>query len=320
MEQPVEEYGTVGLSMRRTSTDRFVENRSQPVDIGPAITATVQPLGRHVAQRAKNVAGVGQRLGLFGIDRQPEVSDPYRAAAVEQDVRRLDVAMDHALSVSIREGLGHLLADPGRPETVLLRRRGISHARAVRRAFFFENLVKTAAVDELHHVEMPALMLAHAEDRDDVGVVQPSRRPRLAAKAGQTATLRKQLERHVSIERSLVGLVHDTHATTADFADDAIIVQLRRGRRIQTGMILVIRCLFLRPPHPPALVRDHAPPQIHENVVCETVELGHSLFASRARREMNGQLFELEVAQIADGVGAENLRRWARLDVHKLTF
>ena len=44
----------------------------------------------------------------------------------------------------------------------------------------FEDGIEPLALDELHDVEMRSLVLADAEDRHDVGVVQPRRRPRLA--------------------------------------------------------------------------------------------------------------------------------------------
>ena len=49
-----------------------------------------------------------------GVVRQPEVGDPDGAPLVEQDVRRLDVAVDDPLGVRVGQGLGRLEADPRR--------------------------------------------------------------------------------------------------------------------------------------------------------------------------------------------------------------
>ena len=47
----------------------------------------------------------------------------------------------------------------------------------------FQDLVERLAGDELHHVVMHAALVAHTEDRHDVGVVQPGRRPGLTLEA-----------------------------------------------------------------------------------------------------------------------------------------
>jgi hypothetical protein len=92
---------------------------------------------------------------------------------------------------------------------------------------------------------MGAVVLAHAEDGDDVGVVQPGRRPRLALEAMHLPVAcqrprRQDLERHAPAERLLLGLVDDAHAAPPDLAHDAVLAQaLRRphaeGRLGRTG-------------------------------------------------------------------------------------
>jgi hypothetical protein len=48
-------------------------------------------------------------LGALG---QAEIGDPGVAGGVQQDVRRLDVAMEEAAAVGVVQGLGNLPADP----------------------------------------------------------------------------------------------------------------------------------------------------------------------------------------------------------------
>ena len=52
-------------------------------------------LGAHVAERAQQVAGHGQAGVVLELG-QAEVGDPEVAAVVEQQVGRLDVAVDDA--------------------------------------------------------------------------------------------------------------------------------------------------------------------------------------------------------------------------------
>ena len=68
-------------------------------------------LRAHVANRARQVAG--QRQAPFGLKlSEAEVGDPQLAAGVEQQIPRLDVAMNHAHLVRVLQGLGRLDAQP----------------------------------------------------------------------------------------------------------------------------------------------------------------------------------------------------------------
>ena len=60
-----------------------------------------------------DVAGLGESLFRLGALGQAEVGDPGRPGRVEQDVRRLDVAMQETAVVGVVQGLGDLEADAG---------------------------------------------------------------------------------------------------------------------------------------------------------------------------------------------------------------
>ena len=99
-----------------------------------------------------------------------------------------------------------------------------------------EHLVQAQPLDELHDVVGRPVVLAHAEDRHDVGVVQLRRRPRLALESvpllGVAEDLRRQeLQRHVAAEGDLLGLVDDAHPAAADLAEDPVVAQLRPAAR-----------------------------------------------------------------------------------------
>ena len=108
--------------------EQLVEGRAQAVEVGPAVDrADPGLLGAHVARGAEQAVVLGQaRVGEPS--GEPEVGDPDEPAAVDQEVRRLDVAVDHAPVVGVPERLGGLAADLGDPPVI-----GRAPGRHVRR-------------------------------------------------------------------------------------------------------------------------------------------------------------------------------------------
>src|SRR5437763_1167861 len=70
-------------------------------------------LGGHVAGRPHDLAARCQPLAFLDTLGEAEVGDPGPAVAVDQDVRRLEVAVDHAPLVGVLDRLGDL-PDEGR--------------------------------------------------------------------------------------------------------------------------------------------------------------------------------------------------------------
>ena len=60
---------------RRPQRHQLVERQAQAVDVRPRVALPREPLRRHVAERAQDVAGVGQVVGLGRLG-QAEVGDP----------------------------------------------------------------------------------------------------------------------------------------------------------------------------------------------------------------------------------------------------
>jgi hypothetical protein len=118
-----------------------------------------------------------------------------------------------------------------------VRRRQVGRAFRVPQPFQLgENFVEPKPRNELHHIEVQALMLADPENRHDVGVVQPRRRPRLALEAAQLPGVeqgvgRQHLEGDVPAQRDQFSLVDDPHAPAADLAQDLVIPELALGHR-----------------------------------------------------------------------------------------
>ena len=75
-------------------------------------------------RRVPSMSPVAVRLGFALEAGQAEVGDPEVAPAVDDQVRRLDVAVEHALLMGVLEGLGSLEAQPGGLPEVGRRRDG----------------------------------------------------------------------------------------------------------------------------------------------------------------------------------------------------
>ena len=136
----------------------------------------------------------------------------------QEDVGRLEIAVNHAVGMSgmdgPRQGLDQLC------------RRTHRLGRAL------EVLGQAAAGHELEDKVRPARGLADIVDLDDVGMLQASDRRGLGAKAGQVLRAgldpgQDHLQRHGAIETELPGLVDDAHAASSQLPQDLVA---RHGR------------------------------------------------------------------------------------------
>src|SRR5713226_4210016 len=84
-----------------------------------------------------------------------------------------------------------------------------------------QDAIESLPLDELHRVIVYAVLLPGAEDGNDVGVMKLRRHAYLTAEALQVGGVHpgmggQDLERDVTAQRLLHGLVNDTHAAAAD--------------------------------------------------------------------------------------------------------
>ena len=140
----------------------------------------------------------------------------------QQDVGRLEIAVNHAIGMSGMDG-------PRQGVDELCR-------RTYRLGRALEVLGQAAAGHELEDKVRPARGLADIVNLDDVGMLQASERRGLCAKAGQVLRAglepgQNHLQRHGAIETELPGLVHDTHTAAAEEPQDLVAGDLGQGLR-----------------------------------------------------------------------------------------
>ena len=80
-------------------------------------------LGRDVRGRSEHRAGLGERARVAHV-RDPEVGDLRASLAVEEDVCRLEVAVDQPVRVRVSEPVGEVAGDPRR---LLVGERAVVH-------------------------------------------------------------------------------------------------------------------------------------------------------------------------------------------------
>ena len=181
-----------------------------------------QLFGRHVMRCAHHVLRARERL-LPGFNAQhlgdAEVRNLHPALFVQQDVFRLDVAMDDALFVG---------------ELQRLANHRHNRQRLLRRHFAVQQqLAQIQAVYKFHHQITMSTRFAEVVDSDNVGVIQPRQGLGFACEPFDELPvpvlfLGQDFERDNAVQARLPGLVHHAHAAAAETFKD---FQLGKQRR-----------------------------------------------------------------------------------------
>ena len=235
-----------GRSVERYAAgDRLVKDGAQGEDVASSVDLVRVPAGLlrgHVGRGPHDGAALREvRLGVGGL-RQAEVGDLGDAVRVDQDVRRLDVAVDDAVLVGVVDRLADL---PHEGEDLLDGDAGREGRPALRGGLLLpiDVVAEVASLQVLHREEVAAVLLSDLVDLHDVGVLEAGGGLGLAREAGdQLASIvllgrglvdpvveLEDLERHDAIEVALPGLVDDPHPPSGDLAEDLVLPELLRG-------------------------------------------------------------------------------------------
>ena len=197
--------------------------------------------GRHVGWRPDHHSWRGHPGGLEWFLQRPcnaEVGEED-VAVRHQNIFWLDIAMDDAVTVGVRQRIGELLKDP---DDVVDREP--AHA--------FDVAVERLAIDEWHHVEESGTARPRVEERQDVRVLQLTRRTNFIEKAfdvDRRGHLGLQdLECDIAIVFEIAREVDRRHPAASDGAHD-VIPPGQCGRQIPQG---VNRRLIVRGVHAPS--------------------------------------------------------------------
>jgi len=167
--------------------------------------------GDHAARRERLLA---EHLG------EAEVGQDRLQLRVEEDVRRLHVAVQHALLVGVVEGLAE------RPEEG----KGLAGGQRRLRHPVIERPVRHVLDD---HVGLPRV-LAEVEDGQDMAVAQAGNRARLALepipRVSRRTDRREELDRRPPLEAGMEGAIDDAHPAAAQVGVDDVAADLGTAR------------------------------------------------------------------------------------------
>ena len=117
-----------GVRECRLQREQFVKRHAQRIDVAARVRLSGEPFGRHVLQRADEIAGLRQ-IGAFDDLGHTEIGDPNEAPVVQKQIGRLDVAMKNALRMRVFQRVTYLNADPGNHAAIVGGRQGSKQRR-----------------------------------------------------------------------------------------------------------------------------------------------------------------------------------------------
>jgi len=201
---------------RRMAGQELVGHDAQRVEICTLSRFTetgVELLWCHVGECSRLLPRAGQSaLGLrLG---QAKIGQSSVTISANDNVRWLDVPVDHAVSVGIVQGHRHLI----QRTDCQLRGHGTLPG---------DKSLQWPPIEQFHHDEQALTALSDIMDHHDVGVPQARGDARLAIKALDKSWVRQQLwvdylNRHLHAQVGVQGTIDNPEPTPSQFFDDLI--------------------------------------------------------------------------------------------------
>ena len=196
------------------------EGEAERIDVRAAVNVFGVPglLGRHVGRSSHRGVRLGNGRILLGALRQPEVRQLHVALVCQQDIGRLDVAVNDLPTIpGVVEGPRDLVGDAD----------GLLDGKLEAPP---QPILEGLPIDILHGEVVVSLVLARFVDHDDVGMVEAAGRLRLTPEPLDLCRLlhhflRQHLERDAPVEPVLQGFVHAAHAALANLPDNRVLAQ-----------------------------------------------------------------------------------------------
>ena len=211
------------------------QHHAERPDVASGVRAvTEQRLRRDVGERARDGGGALRAVdrlrdrfarARFEPAREAEIEHLDAVLRTHDDIGGLEIAMDDAALVRMREGAGDLRAVP---------EHGFD-GQAVER----QHLGERAAVDELHRDEHAAAGIADLVDGADVRMIEVRGRAGLVeepaailgcGRSGRSAA--NQLDRHGALQPLVAGAIDHAHAALAEAGLDAVLPERLADHRV----------------------------------------------------------------------------------------
>ena len=268
LDEDVDAPVALGATLRRQAEapdgqlarQHLVQHDAGRVEVGARVglARLLALLRRHVLVRAEHEVRAREPRVLLRAEHaaEAEVGDLDDVALAEQHVLRLDVAVDDAVSVRVRERAEHRADDAQR--------------LGRRQRAFAQNLAQAAPLDVFHDEERTAVDLAAVDDGDDVGVRELAQHVGLAVEALEKLRVLREvrgehLERDRAAERELRGAVHRAHAAAADDLLDPVSADRTADERVGSGFAQSSSFVRVhRHPAPPYQRSGRPIPQVHQ--------------------------------------------------------
>jgi hypothetical protein len=207
-----------GSRVRRFAHQHLVDHRAERVDVAARVDLSIRRrlLRTHVFWRAQRQPCLGDAIAPGRGDRQrdPEIRH-HRLAFLQQDIARLDIAVNHVAAVRVLQRRRHLRSDFD----------GLVHGQL---PLDRESIAERLALDVGHHVKEETTCLAGVVERQDVRVLQVSgdldlvQEP-LGAKHGGKFGV-QHLDGDLAVVPDVVRKIDRRHAAAAELTLDRVAV------------------------------------------------------------------------------------------------